>query len=474
METLVLLLKSLPLDCYFNIYGFGSLFESFYPQSVGYTQQTMAESLQRIQKLQANLGGTEILAPLRTIYCSPCLDGHPHQRDLGSLVLTASFPCPLFVFTDGEVGNTKDIITEVQRHWEAHRCFSFGIRAGASTALIKGIARAAGSSAELITGQDHMQPKALQSLKWALQPAMTEILLSWDLPPGMEAALLGRGRGDLPWAAVPHLRPAPRAAPAARHCCGGRHPAVPHPGPDLQGRRCSSPYSHRMEIGDSNTPMAPITPRLPVYRLASKSLLLELEGAVEARSEGDRCRALETGLSSGVVCSLTAYVGVDTEQGQPVQGPLVRRDIPLAGNPGGVRDPGIGLLCGSAGPSLPPRVNPVLPAPGQEESSGRWPGEMGGSLRGLAPASWESGALPVLVLLPPRAHPGGPRCKGRKACKHGAPPGDRIPGRVGTRGVFPAEAGVSAECRRLMGPGPLAGHRAGGELDRRQGEDAQS
>ncbi|KAH1181827.1 hypothetical protein KIL84_009581 [Mauremys mutica] len=71
--------------------------------------------------------------------------------------------------------------------------------------------------------------------------------------------------------------------------------------------------------------------RLPVHRLAAKSLLLELEGAVDTGSEGDRRRALETSLSSGVVCSLTAYVGVDTERGQPVQGPLVRRDIPLAG-----------------------------------------------------------------------------------------------------------------------------------------------
>nr|XP_042704086.1 von Willebrand factor A domain-containing protein 5A-like [Chrysemys picta bellii] len=78
-ETLVLLLKSLPLGCYFNIYGFGSRFESFYPQSMGYTQQTMAESLQRVQQLQADLGGTEILAPLRAIYRSPCRDGHPHQ-----------------------------------------------------------------------------------------------------------------------------------------------------------------------------------------------------------------------------------------------------------------------------------------------------------------------------------------------------------------------------------------------------------
>ncbi|XP_065422614.1 von Willebrand factor A domain-containing protein 5A-like [Chrysemys picta bellii] len=177
-ETLVLLLKSLPLGCYFNIYGFGSWFESFYPQSVGYTQQTMAESLQRVQQLQADLGGTEILAPLQAIYRSPCLDGHPRQ---------------LFVFTDGEVRNTQDVIAEVQRHRGAHRCFSFGIREGASMALVKGIARAAGGSAEFITGQDRMQPKALQSLKRALQPAVTGISLSWDLPPGMEAALLGWG-----------------------------------------------------------------------------------------------------------------------------------------------------------------------------------------------------------------------------------------------------------------------------------------
>ncbi|CAM4353767.1 unnamed protein product [Lepidochelys kempii] len=96
-ETLVLLLKSLPLGCYFNICGFGSEFESFYPQSVENTQQTKAESLQRLQLLQAHLGGTEILELLRAVYRSPCRDGHPRQ---------------LFVFTDGEVENTQDIIAE--------------------------------------------------------------------------------------------------------------------------------------------------------------------------------------------------------------------------------------------------------------------------------------------------------------------------------------------------------------------------
>ncbi|CAM4653624.1 unnamed protein product [Caretta caretta] len=60
--------------------------------------------------------------------------------------------------------------------------------------------------------------------------------------------------------------------------------------------------------------------RLPVHRLAVKSLLLELEGAVSTGSEGDRRQALEASLSSGVVCSLMAYM----ERGQLVQGLLVR------------------------------------------------------------------------------------------------------------------------------------------------------
>ncbi|KAG6921097.1 von Willebrand factor A domain containing 5A, partial [Chelydra serpentina] len=302
-ETLVLLLKSLPLGCYFNIYGFGSRFESFYPQSVGYTQQTMAESLQRIQQLQADLGGTEILAPLRAIYRSPCRDGHPRQ---------------LFVFTDGEVGNTQNVIAEVQRHQGAHRCFSFGIGEGASTALVKGIARAAGGSAEFITGQDRMQPKALQSLKRALQPAVTGISLSWDLPPGMEAALLGRGPEV--------IFPGQRCLVYAQLRGQPQPPELPVGGVTL---RTASRPDHKEKL------QFPLQPqdgeRLPVHRLAAKSLLLELEGAVDTGSEGDRRRVLETSLSSGVVCSLTAYVGVDTERGQPVQGPLVRRDIPLAG-----------------------------------------------------------------------------------------------------------------------------------------------
>uniref|UniRef100_H9GD78 VWFA domain-containing protein n=1 Tax=Anolis carolinensis TaxID=28377 RepID=H9GD78_ANOCA len=301
-ETLILLLKSLPLGCYFNIYGFGSHHDSFYPQSVEYTQQTMTESLERVKELQADLGGTEILEPLKAIYGQSCREGHPRQ---------------LFLFTDGEVHNTDEVIAEVKRHSGSHRCFSFGIGEGASTALIKGVARAAGGSAEFITGKERMQAKAMQSLKKALQPAVTKISLNWDLPPGLEAVLVGsgpqvifQGQRCLIYAQI-------RGQHQSSHSTEGT--AVLHYAFQDQTFMEKATFSlHALEKD-----------RLLIHRLAAQTLLQELEGAGELEEEKKRL-ALETSLNSGVVCSQTAYVGVNTELGKPIQGPLIHRNIPIS------------------------------------------------------------------------------------------------------------------------------------------------
>ncbi|KTF88396.1 hypothetical protein cypCar_00049478 [Cyprinus carpio] len=166
-DTLLLLLKSLPVGCYFNIYGFGSRFESFFPQSVEYNQDTMDQALKRVKEMKADMGGTEILQPLKHIYSQPCYPDHPRQ---------------LFVFTDGEVGNTKEVLDLVKSHVHSHRCFSFGIGEGASAALITGMAREGSGHAQFITDTDHMQPKVMQSLRFALQPAVLNISVDWTLP----------------------------------------------------------------------------------------------------------------------------------------------------------------------------------------------------------------------------------------------------------------------------------------------------
>ncbi|KAG8140297.1 hypothetical protein E2320_003026 [Naja naja] len=251
-------------------------------KSVEYTQESMSTSVQCVKELDCDLGGTEIIKPLKAIYSQPYFEGHPRQ---------------IFVFTDGEVFNTNEVIAEVRRNSGSHRCFSFGIGEGASTSLVKGIARAAGGSAEFITGKERMQAKALQSLKKALQPAISGISLNWELPSGLEAKPVGSG---------PQTSGSMEGTAIVRYNFQNESPTE------------TTKFSLQLEKTD----------RLPVHRLAAQALLQELEEDKE-KVEEKQLLALETSLSSGVVCSQTAYVGVNTELGKPVQGPLLHRDVPF-------------------------------------------------------------------------------------------------------------------------------------------------
>lgn len=100
-ETLKLFLKSIPSDCHFNIIGFGSRYEVVFPESVVYTQESLDYAVNKTDKMFANLGGTELLPPLKYINSQPPLSGLPRQ---------------VFVLTDGAVSNTAACIQEVKKH----------------------------------------------------------------------------------------------------------------------------------------------------------------------------------------------------------------------------------------------------------------------------------------------------------------------------------------------------------------------
>ncbi|XP_063813629.1 von Willebrand factor A domain-containing protein 5A-like isoform X2 [Pseudophryne corroboree] len=298
-ETLVLLLKSLPLGCYFNIFGFGSDFESFFPESVQYTQTSMEEALKKVMVMEADLGGTEILQPLQKIYKTAGRREHPRQ---------------LFVFTDGEVGNTKEVIAEVQKNSHNHRCFTFGIGEGASTSLIKGMARAGSGTSEFITGKDRMQPKVLRALKCSLQPTVKDVSLTWTLPSGVEAVLLSL----IPTAIFQGQRSIVYA-----QLKGKVENAA-------EGDVCLQ-YKFKDDVLKNNLHF-PLTiekaERPTIHRLAAKAVISQLEHGTDSDSEEVKKRILETSLQSGVISSLTAFVAVNKDSKTLVEGTAVRRDIP--------------------------------------------------------------------------------------------------------------------------------------------------
>nr|KAF6312370.1 von Willebrand factor A domain containing 5A [Pipistrellus kuhlii] len=305
-ETLIWLLKSLPMGCYFNIYGFGSTFEAFFPESVKYTQETMEEALKRVKSMDANLGGTEILAPLKAIYSKAPIPGHPLQ---------------LFVFTDGEVNDTFSVVGEVKRNGQRHRlfhnrrCFSFGIGEGASTSLIKGIARASGGAAEFITGNERMQSKALRALKRSLQPVVEDISLSWDLPAGLSAKLLSpeptvifQGQRLIVYAQLTGTMPPAEAT--GKVCLKYT----------LQGKQFENPVAFSLQPkSDAN---------LTIHRLAAKSFIQTKDVGFHETPANDKKDVLKISLECGVISSHTAFIAINKDLNKPVQGPLTRSDVP--------------------------------------------------------------------------------------------------------------------------------------------------
>nr|XP_019602985.1 PREDICTED: von Willebrand factor A domain-containing protein 5A isoform X2 [Rhinolophus sinicus] len=299
-ETLMLLLKSLPIGCYFNVYGFGSCYEAFFKRSVKYSQRTMEEALRKLKVMKADLGGTEILTPLKNIYSGPSIPGHPLQ---------------LFVFTDGEVTDTFSVIKEVKSNNLRHRCFSFGIGEGASTSLIKGIARVSGGASEFITGKERMQSKALRALKRSLQPVVEDVSLSWDLSPGLSAKMLSpeqtvifRGQRLIIYAQLTGMMP---PAEATGEVCLKY---------TLQGKSFENKVTFSLQPKtDAN---------LTIHRLAAKSFLQTKDMGFRETPANDKKDVLKVSIECGVISSHTAFIAINKDLNKPVQGPLVRRDIP--------------------------------------------------------------------------------------------------------------------------------------------------
>ncbi|KAM9764342.1 von Willebrand factor A domain-containing protein 5A isoform 1-T2 [Dama dama] len=299
-ETLILLLKSLPLGCYFNIYEFGSTFEAFFPNSVEYAQSTVEEALRRVKLMRANLGGTEILTPLQHIYKQPSVPGHPLQ---------------VFVFTDGEVTDTFTVAREVKSHYLRHRCFSFGIGEGVSTSLIKSIARVSRGTSEFITGKERMQAKALRALKRSLQPVVDDVSLRWDLPDGLSAKMLSpeqtvlfRGQRLILYAQLTGTMP---PAEATGEVCLKY---------TLQGESLENKVTFSLQPKlDAN---------LTIHRLAAKSFLQIKDMGLRETTAGDKKDVVKVSMECGVISSHTAFIAVNKDLNRPIQGPLSPRDVP--------------------------------------------------------------------------------------------------------------------------------------------------
>ncbi|XP_053516173.1 von Willebrand factor A domain-containing protein 5B1 isoform X1 [Artibeus jamaicensis] len=173
-DAMLVALKSLMPACLFNVIGFGSTFKTLFPSSQTYNEETLAMACDNIQRMRADMGGTNLLSPLKWVIRQPAHQGHPRL---------------LFVITDGAVSNTGKVLELVRNHAFSTRCYSFGIGPNVCHRLVKGLATVSKGSAEFLGEGERLQPKMVKSLKKAMAPVLSDVTVEWVFPETTEVLI---------------------------------------------------------------------------------------------------------------------------------------------------------------------------------------------------------------------------------------------------------------------------------------------
>lgn len=110
-KTIILFIKSLPFNSYFQIYGFGTKYIKYNEIPLIYNKKNVKEIIDILLNINADLGGTNLYAPLEEIFKNK------------ELYIKLNLPIHLIIITDGKVmnaGSCANIIYENKNIFKTH------------------------------------------------------------------------------------------------------------------------------------------------------------------------------------------------------------------------------------------------------------------------------------------------------------------------------------------------------------------
>ncbi|MBI4332846.1 MAG: VWA domain-containing protein [Chloroflexi bacterium] len=295
--ALQVLLRALGEKTAFNIYRFGSTFEKLFPCSQPYDPGRLETALAKLQKTEANLGGTQVLEPLMDIYSCPAPDG----RDI-------------VLITDAQIGNEAEVIQLVKQHAHNTRLFTVGIGYGPNEYFIKQGAGITGGSSETVAPGERVESKVLRLYRKMVSDSITGLVLK---------------TGDHPV-----------QAPASPSVFEGETITVLA---RLDGARTPNHITVSGSKADGQVkwelPLAPVTtamPPLPV--LWARERIRDLEEGGEAagsrqaerKARSAKKEIVELSQQYGVISRETSFLAIETRpEAEKVKGEIVLRKIPV-------------------------------------------------------------------------------------------------------------------------------------------------
>jgi len=160
-NALQLCLRNLSQKDSFNLVAFESRTHLFSPKSIPFNDKNLAQATRWIKGLDS-MGGTEIMEPLQF-----------------SLKNCSDEDTLLMLFTDGQVGNEKEIIRLVKNNIRGNRLFTFGIDTAVNSYFINSLAEKGSGLAEFIYPGERIEDKVLRQFSRITSPSVKDIKVDW-------------------------------------------------------------------------------------------------------------------------------------------------------------------------------------------------------------------------------------------------------------------------------------------------------
>lgn len=310
-SALQLFLRSLPLGCLFDIVGFGSTWRSLFEASVAYDEKSLNKASKHVKFVQADMGGTELLQPLK----------HVRER-----VVPAGYQRRVILLTDGQVSNTQEVMKLVASLPSHTEVYTVGFGGGVSHALVEGIAENGRGAADFVLGAAELEPTVIRQLTRAMRgcpPRLTQVEWSGRLEEVSPSALAPRGRG-------PHQsgRATAGRARLGVPCCGQR---VVLAAVVKGGQGLGDSLQLRFHNNDGHSECI----ALPVQHLQRSRALIDdaMKDLPIGTGEAKRCqdRIIRLGTEFQVVTKYTSLVAVCSESSDldlPTSAVSANRQLP--------------------------------------------------------------------------------------------------------------------------------------------------
>ena len=278
-------LRSLSEGDTFSFVLFGSEYQIIRDegnQPFRYTEENFNRALERIKSTDADMGGTELFHAIEEVLKHAGNNGKPQEWVL---------------LTDGGVSDPEMVLNLVANAKIKPRIFTFGIGSGASSSLLKGLARVTGGSCEMVLNEYGITELVLRHFARIDQPRVEEVQLKL---PGVDIDLaeplppLFEGDG---WHSIARLRNRPESLFETAKLTGV-----------IEGKRADF-SAQVIDLGTWN----------PIGCLwASKKICSLEENELQAGSNqrqrimaANRKESLRIALEFSIISSQTSFIGIE-------------------------------------------------------------------------------------------------------------------------------------------------------------------